>query len=77
MSDDKLKDMFSSIDAKHQARLARMDKHYSGDLDSTFNFRCNAELKSDFNNLCKDNQSSSSSVLKRYMLACLRSGRII
>lgn len=47
------------------------------ELDSTFNFRCNAKLKEDFSNLCKINQTSPSTALKQYMLACLAIGRVL
>ncbi|EJC6993173.1 hypothetical protein MYD38_003229 [Vibrio parahaemolyticus] len=46
---------------------------FSDGLDSNFNFRCNSSLKSEFKKLCKANQTSSSTVLKRYMLDCLMS----
>lgn len=51
-------------------------KSYSDNLDSNFNFRCNSELKEDFKKLCKRDQSSPTVALKRYMLSCLRKGRI-
>ncbi|MBE3884815.1 hypothetical protein K0819_08145 [Vibrio parahaemolyticus] len=46
---------------------------FSDGLDSNFNFRCNSSLKSEFKKLCKANQTSSTTVLKRYMLECVRS----
>ncbi|ATC60015.1 hypothetical protein CMV05_18620 [Vibrio anguillarum] len=57
-------------------RRAAIDKEYSDDLNSNFNFRCNDELKEDFKRLCKVNQTSPSAVLKRYMLNCIRNGRV-
>lgn len=55
---------------------AKQNIQFSDDLDSNFNFRCNSELKEEFKKLCKVNQTSPSTVLKRYMLACIRSSKI-
>lgn len=46
------------------------------ELDSTFNFRCNAKLKEDFSNLCKKSQTSPSASIKKYMLSCLLRGSV-
>ncbi|MDC5870508.1 hypothetical protein OPW39_17020 [Vibrio europaeus] len=76
MSDDIAKKMAAQWDDAAKRRRAAMDKDYSDDLNSNFNFRCNDELKKDFKQLCKANQTSSSTVLKRYMLNCIRNGRV-
>lgn len=44
--------------------------------DTTFTFRVNADLKDQFLALCKSEQYSASSVLKRYMLRCVKIGDI-
>ncbi|EGQ8127657.1 hypothetical protein I7100_005077 [Vibrio parahaemolyticus] len=56
---------------------ARRNREFGDELDSNFNFRCNSELKEEFKRLCKANQTSPSSVLKRYMLSCIRSSKIV
>lgn len=56
---------------------ARRNREFGDELDSNFNFRCNSELKEEFKRLCKANQASPSSVLKRYMLSCIRSSKIV
>lgn len=53
----------------------KIDKYK--DLDSTFNFRCNEQLKHDFNKVCKKQQTSSGSVIKQYMLLCVLRGEIV
>ncbi|EGU34931.1 hypothetical protein [Vibrio scophthalmi] len=78
MSKDNIQEFIGRhYDDVSKARLARMEKVYSGDLDSTFNFRCNGELKEDFNQLCKVNQTNPTNALKAYMLACLRSDKLL
>lgn len=73
-----MSDEFNSWDTDTmRQRRADMEKIHSDELDSNFNFRCNSELKEDFKKLCKQDQTSSSSALKRYMLFCLRKGRIV
>lgn len=76
MSDDIADQMAARWDDVAKRRRAAMDKEYSDDLNSNFNFRCNDELKEDFKKLCKANQTSPSTVLKRYMLNCIRTGRV-
>jgi hypothetical protein len=44
--------------------------------DSSYTFRVNAQLKADFLKLCKREQYTASSALKRYMLRCVQKGYI-
>ena len=44
--------------------------------DSSFTFRVNSELKAQFSHLCRRDQYSAASALKRYMLFCVRKGEI-
>ncbi|EKO3914792.1 hypothetical protein P0F25_003537 [Vibrio metschnikovii] len=67
----------AKFDELSRLRRASMEKEYTDELNSNFNFRCNDELKEDFKQLCKVNQISPSSALKRYMLSCIRSGKIV
>ncbi|WP_110975031.1 hypothetical protein [Acinetobacter sp. WCHAc060042] len=46
------------------------------DLDAVVTFRVNSALKSEFSRICKENQSSSSSELKRYMLKVIEQGSL-
>ena len=43
-------------------------KSNASNLDDVLTFRVNSALKKEFSKICKDNQSSASSELKRYML---------
>ncbi|WP_063658929.1 hypothetical protein [Aliivibrio fischeri] len=70
-------DFMQRIHRMTNAANARRDIEFSDELDSNFNFRCNSELKEAFKQLCKANQASTSSVLKRYMLSCIRSSKIV
>ncbi|CAK2090736.1 Antitoxin [Vibrio crassostreae] len=77
MSDDVASLMAARFEDISKRRRASRDKEYSDDLNSTFNFRCNDELKEDFKQLCKSNQMTTSSVLKRYILSCIRAGKVV
>ena len=76
MSDDIAEQVAARWDDVAKRRRAAMNKEYSDVLNSNFNFRCNDELKEDFKQLCKANQTSPTTVLKRYMLDCIRNGRV-
>ena len=43
-------------------------------LDDVLTFRVNSDLKKEFSRICKENQSSASSELKRYMLKVVEQG---
>lgn len=56
--------------------LVRHDNDYL-ELNSNFNFRCNDKLKEDFKTLCKNNQTQAGTVLKQYMLKCLKEQKVL
>lgn len=72
-----MNDSAESLQNAFNLAQARRNKQFDDELDSNFNFRCNGELKEEFKRLCKDNQTSPSTVLKRYMLSCIRSSKIV
>lgn len=72
-----MNDPLNSFTQMTQRAQALRNREFEDDLDSNFNFRCNSELKEEFKRLCKVNQTSPSSVLKRYMLTCIRSSKIV
>ena len=45
------------------------------ELDGVVNFRVSSLLKEEFNKVCKENQSTISRELKRYMLTVVKQGR--
>ncbi|MFA0968786.1 hypothetical protein [Pseudomonas amygdali] len=46
------------------------------ELDTTLNFKLNSGLKSEFDKLCKENESNISRELKLYMKAAVISGKL-
>ena len=52
-------------------------KSNASNLDDVLTFRVNSALKKEFSKICKDNQSSASSELKRYMLKIVEQGSFI
>ena len=50
----------------------RQNRKNADDLDSVLNLRVNSALKQEFSRICKLNQSSASSELKRYMLKIVK-----
>ena len=54
----------------------RQNKKNADDLDSVLNLRVNSALKQEFSRICKLNQSSASSELKRYMLKIVKQGSL-
>ncbi|MEB3754864.1 hypothetical protein [Acinetobacter sp. MD2(2019)] len=73
--------MFENLTQQiHERKLLR-DKMIeeitsSTELDDVVNFRVNGALKREFSKICKQNQSSASSELKRYMLQIVKNGRV-
>jgi hypothetical protein len=59
---------------KHQ-NLQKI-KSNASNLDDVLTFRVNSALKKEFSKICKDNQSSASSELKRYMLKIVEQGSL-
>lgn len=51
--------------------------HVGDDLDSTVNFRINSALKAEFEKVCKQNHSSISRELKRFMTEVVRTQSIL
>ena len=51
-------------------------KSNASNLDDVLTFRVNSALKKEFSKICKDNQSSASSELKRYMLKIVEQGSL-
>ena len=58
-----------------QQNLDKKEKN-ADDLDSVLNLRVNSALKQEFSRICKLNQSSASSELKRYMLKIVKQGSL-
>lgn len=57
-------------DQKTEKLMASLDE-----LDGVVNFRVSSSLKEEFNKVCKENQSTISRELKRYMLTVVKQGR--
>ena len=57
-------------DQKIEKLMASLDE-----LDGVVNFRVSSSLKEEFNKVCKENQSTISRELKRYMLTVVKQGR--
>lgn len=51
-------------------------KKASHDLDDVINFRVSSVLKDEFSKICKDDQSTISRELKRYMLSIVKQGSL-
>lgn len=60
------------------AQTKKLDriKKASHDLDDVINFRVSSVLKDEFNKICKDDQSTISRELKRYMLSIVKQGSL-
>ena len=56
-------------------KFGQIEKN-ADDLDSVLNLRVNSALKQEFSRICKLNQSSASSELKRYMLKIVKQGSL-
>lgn len=61
--------------ANQKLKLQKIKSNIS-DLDDVVTFRVNGALKKEFSRICKENQSSSSSELKRYMLKIVEQGSL-
>jgi hypothetical protein len=64
--------------AKKRTSQKNLDKikNNADDLDSVLNLRVNRALKQEFSRICKLNQTSASSELKRYMLKIVQQGSL-
>ena len=70
-------DNLNSIAAKSlQSQKLQKIKSKAHELDDVLTFRVNTDLKKEFSRICKENQSSSSSELKRYMLKIVEQGSL-
>ena len=58
------------------SKIYRKIKSNASNLDDVLTFRVNSALKKEFSKICKDNQSSASSELKRYMLKIVEQGSL-
>ena len=65
--------MSNNIAQKHRLNEIKKNAH---DLDDVLTFRVNSALKKEFSRICKENQSSASSELKRYMLKIVEQGSL-
>ncbi len=65
--------MSNNIAQKHRLNEIKKNAH---DLDDVLTFRVNSALKKEFSRICKENQSSASSELKRYMLKIFEQGSL-
>lgn len=78
--EDNFKHMMSVAlsNAKQRSIQQNLDKikNNADDLDSVLNLRVNSALKQEFSRICKLNQSSASSELKRYMLKIVEQGSL-
>lgn len=61
--------------ANQKLKVQKIKSNIS-DLDDVVTFRVNSALKKEFSRICKENQSSSSSELKRYMLKIVEQGSL-
>ena len=61
--------------ANQKLKLQKIKSNIS-DLDDVVTFRVNGALKKEFSRICKENQSSSSSELKRHMLKIVEQGSL-
>lgn len=70
-------DNLNAIAAKSlQSQKLQKIKSKAHELDDVLTFRVNTDLKKEFSRICKENQSSSSSELKRYMLKIVEQGSL-
>jgi len=59
-----------------QQQKVQKIKANASELDDVLTFRVNSDLKKEFSRICKLNQSSSSSELKRFMLKIIEQGSL-
>jgi len=70
-------DNLNAIAAKSlQSQKLQKIKSKAHELDDVLTFRVNTDLKKEFSRICKENQSSASSELKRYMLKIVEQGSL-
>lgn len=70
-------DHFHAIAANSlQQQKIHKIKSNAHELDDVLTFRVNSDLKKEFSRICKLNQSSASSELKKYMLRIIEQGSL-
>jgi len=70
-------DHFHAIAANSlQQQKIHKIKSNAHELDDVLTFRVNSDLKKEFSRICKLNQSSASSELKKYMLKIIEQGSL-
>lgn len=74
MSDPFLQNLNAIAASSLQRQKLEKIKSNVSDLDDVLTLRVNSALKKEFSRICKDNQSSASSELKRYMLKIVEQG---
>lgn len=76
---DDLRKLFNpeseSLRLTQQAKFEEI-KAASHELNDVVNLRVNTALKDEFSRICKDNQSTISRELKRFMLSIVERGKI-
>ena len=55
--------------------LVKIEESFT-DLDTTFNFKVNSLLKSEFEQVCKKKHSNPSREIKLFMLRTIKTGRL-
>lgn len=70
-----MKNPFNEADFYKRRSFAYL-KNNSHVLDDVLTFRVNSALKKEFSRICKENQSSASSELKKYMLKIVEQGSL-
>lgn len=78
MSEKDPLDVFKSIQQGIDHRKDVVDKVQESftDLDTTFNFKVNSLLKSEFEKVCKKTHSNPSREIKLFMLRAVKTGRL-
>lgn len=73
----KFNSMQELIKQRHIERQNKINEIKAAtDLNAVINFRVNGLLKEEFERICRDDQSTVSRVLKRYMLQVISKGKI-
>ena len=75
MSDAFIQNLNVAANSLQRQKLEKI-KSNASNLDDVLTFRVNSALKKEFSRICKENQSSASSELKRYMLKIVEQGSL-
>lgn len=63
-------------DIEQRRELVEKIQESFSDLDTTFNFKVNSLLKSEFEQVCKKTHSNPSREIKLFMLRAVKTGRV-